>query len=173
MEWLADDDLVAVDDLTLVEQKHLEAGLVDEDVATAELLRQPAPALHVDDDLPDPLVGGDVHGGDRLWTGDTVRIQPIAALEMLDHGDNVVVIEIGLGVVDTGVAACLEIGPHLADARIRHPGFQRAALVDRRPAAFRRQRAIALQHLAKLEILRMLGSELLDRAFDAGVARQR
>ena len=53
---------------------HLEAerGNVDDDVALAEVLWHPAPALHVHGDLPHAILGGDVQLAQRLSPDDAV-----------------------------------------------------------------------------------------------------
>jgi hypothetical protein len=58
---LADDGLHGQHGAVSLDHVEPERGDVDEDVARAEVLRHPAPALHVHGDLPRAIGDGDVH----------------------------------------------------------------------------------------------------------------
>ena len=100
----ADDNPHAVLDSPGLHQGQLEPGDVDQDVAVAEVLRQPPPALHVDDDLVDPLIRRDVHRGDGFSAGGAVGVQAVAFLEAFDGHLQSGIEQRGVGAADGDVA---------------------------------------------------------------------
>ena len=69
-----------------------EGGDVDDDMIVAEIVRHPAPALHVEHDLLDALSAADIHRLDGLLADVAFCLQPVALLEALHRDHKLLVI---------------------------------------------------------------------------------
>ena len=85
---LADHDAGRLEDLAVLVDVEVEVRDVDPDVEVAEVLRHPAPALHVGEDQADVVVGGGVQRVDRALADDAVGVQTLLLLERLDRGEH-------------------------------------------------------------------------------------
>ena len=77
----------------LVHDGGREVREVDPDVARAAVEVEPALALHGDEHLAEPLLGGHVERGQRRGAGDAVGLQPRALLERGHRADERLVVE--------------------------------------------------------------------------------
>ena len=159
----------------------MEGRNVGEDVALAERLREPAPALEVELDLADAVLDGHVQGGEDLAVQAAVRGQAVAALEPLER-------ILGLGVEHgrggggrVGSARTLrrrrsgggrrrrgEIAGRdqaSAESRDRRIGLacsQRETRGQRAPATARADLAIAGEDLLERGVLRVAGPQAVE-----------
>ena len=91
----ADDHQALEGGLAVVDEDHRIVAGIDHHVALAEILRQPAPALEVGDDLLDALVDRGVERQRRLGADDAVDRQALGLLVGLHHAGQRLVVEIG------------------------------------------------------------------------------
>ena len=63
----------------------------------AEIVRHPAPALHVQHDLLDALFGRHIHGNDGLLADQALCLKAVALLKSLHGNDKLLVINGGVG----------------------------------------------------------------------------
>ena len=81
----SDDDRHSQGDFALVERPQRVAGDVHHDVALAQVVRHPPPALHVRDDLADPLGGGNIERVPGGFPHHAVLPKTVVGLEPLDR----------------------------------------------------------------------------------------
>jgi hypothetical protein len=83
------------DELAVVDEDHRIVAGIDQHIALAEILRQPAPALEIGHDLLDALVDRGVERQRRLGADDAVDRQALGLLVGFHHGGQRLVVEIG------------------------------------------------------------------------------
>ena len=141
VEGLADHDALRQQRLGLVDQLEREVGEVDEDVALAQVVGHPAPALQVEDDLLDPGLDRHVEGCQGLRADGGVDSEAVAVLHAFDRLGEPRVVEIGIAAGGRRVVGRRQVAPEpealpqQADPGIGHAGLQRRARGDRLPAA--------------------------------------
>ena len=136
----ADDHQALEHALAAVDEYHRVVAGVDQHVAAAEILGQPAPALEVGDDLLDAVVDRGVERARGVGADHAVDRQSLGLLVGLHHGRQRLVVEVGRRAAGRRHGEAEFAQPRAQDrhARIGHAGLQQVAAGQRRVGRSRR-----------------------------------